>query len=209
MDDSMLKLRQRLFEAINRLRRERVHPPVPSCVTQTEGFVLMVVAHMEQCGRRVRSGELAKFSHSTPSAVSQVLKSLEEKGFVSRQRDEGDCRGVTVHLTEAGWGIDKRNRRLHDQRLDDLLAYLGEDDAREFVRIMERLATFNQDHPWVDKEQADGAVSSDSVAAGVSPEANSQGEAGDGTVSANNQAAAGNQTEAEPAACEQGDVPCA
>ena len=37
---------------------------------------------------------------------------------------------------------------MHDCRLEELLEYLGEDDAREFARITERVSDFESTHPW-------------------------------------------------------------
>ena len=148
MDQSIEELKQRLFAATRRMRKSRSHPPLPEGITPTEGFVLMSISQLMSDGKRVRSGDIAKRGHSTPSATSQALKSLEEKGFITRHRDEGDSRGVTVQLTELGWKYEQMNRRMHDRRLEDLLEYLGEDDAREFARITERVSDFESTHPW-------------------------------------------------------------
>ena len=77
MDDSIQELRQELFSAVVRMRRASTHPPVPVGVTPAEGQAMIAIARLEQQGASVRSGEVAKCSHSTPSAMSQVLKSLE------------------------------------------------------------------------------------------------------------------------------------
>lgn len=76
---------------------------------------------------------------ATPTAVSQTLKSLEEKGLITRQRDKGDSRAVTVHLTEDGRAFSARGRELHEQMIDEVLTYLGPEDAEHLVRIVERL----------------------------------------------------------------------
>ena len=148
VDQSIEKLKQRLFAATRRMHKSRSHPPLPEGITPTEGFVLMSISQLMSDGKRVRSGDIAKRGHSTPSATSQALKSLEEKGFITRHRDEGDSRGVTVQLTELGWKYEQMNRRMHDCRLEELLEYLGEDDAREFARITERVSNFESTHPW-------------------------------------------------------------
>ena len=93
-------------------------------------------------GRKVRPGDIAKCGQATPSAVSQTLKSLEEKGLITRQRDRGDSRAVTVHLTKEGCAFSARGRELHEQMIDGVLTYLGPEDAEHFVRIVERLADF-------------------------------------------------------------------
>ena len=53
-----------------------------------------------------------------------------------------------MRLTELGWKYEQMNRRMHDRRLEDLLEFLGADDAREFARIAERLSDFESTHPW-------------------------------------------------------------
>ena len=103
-------------------------------------YAIMAVSRLEGEGRKVRSGDIAKCGQATPSAVSQTLKSLEEKGLITRQRDKGDSRAVTVHLTEDGRAFSARGRELHEQMIDEVLTYLGPEDAEHLVRIVERLA---------------------------------------------------------------------
>ena len=110
---------------------------------------------MEARGEVVRPGMLAACTHATPGAVSQTLKSLEEKGLIVRKRSEGDSRSVTISLTDAGHEFENEGRRLHDERFMHMLEFLGEDDAREFVRIVNRMLEFEESHPW---KCADGAA---------------------------------------------------
>ena len=111
---------------------------------------LMMLSIMEERDEIVRPGMLAACSHATPGAVSQTLKSLEEKGLIVRRRGEGDSRSVTISLTDAGHEFEKEGRRLHDERFMHMLEFLGEDDAREFVRIVNRMLEFEESHPWKD-----------------------------------------------------------
>ena len=103
---------------------------------------------MEERDEIARPGMLAACSHATPGAVSQTLKSLEEKGLIVRRRGEGDPCSVTISLTDAGHEFEKEGRRLHDERFMHMLEFLGEDDAREFVRIVNRMLEFEESHPW-------------------------------------------------------------
>ena len=102
MDETPAELRRRLFDAAARTRKQRQEPPAPEGITSAEMYTIMAVSRLEGEGRSVRSGDIAKCGHATPSAVSQILKSLEEKGLITRQRDKGDSRAVTVHLTKDG-----------------------------------------------------------------------------------------------------------
>ena len=142
MNDTAAGLRRRLFDAAARMRKQRLEPPAPKGVTPAEMYAIMAVSRLEGEGRKVRSGDIAECGHATPSAVSQTLKSLEEKGLITRQRDKGDSRAVTVHLTEGGRAFSARGRELHEQMIDGVLTYLGPEDAEHLVRIVERLADF-------------------------------------------------------------------
>ena len=139
MDDTAAGLRRRLFNAAARMRKQRQEPPTPKGITPAEMYAIMAVSRLEGEGRKVRSGDIAKCGQATPSAVSQTLKSLEEKGLITRQRDKGDSRAVTVHLTEDGRAFSARGRELHEQMIDEVLTYLGPEDAEHLVRIVERL----------------------------------------------------------------------
>ena len=142
MDDTAAGLRRRLFDAAARMRKQRQEPPTPKGITPAEMYAIMAVSRLEGEGRKVRSGDIAKCGQATPSAVSQTLKSLEEKGLITRQRDKGDSRAVTVHLTENGRAFSARGRELHERMIDEVLTYLGPEDAEHLVRIVERLVDF-------------------------------------------------------------------
>ncbi len=142
MDDTAAGLRRRLFDAAARMRKQRQEPPAPKGITPAEMYAIMAVSRLEGEGRKVRPGDIAKCGQATPSAVSQTLKSLEEKGLITRQRDKGDSRAVTVHLTKEGRAFSARGRELHEQMIDGVLTYLGPEDAEHLVRIVERLADF-------------------------------------------------------------------
>lgn len=148
MSESLEALRNEMFETMQRMRQRRSTPPLPPGITRGEINALMMLSMMEARDEIVRPGMLAACSHATPGAVSQTLKSLEEKGLIVRRRGEGDSRSVTISLTNAGREFEKEGRRLHDERFMHMLEFLGEDDAREFVRIVNRMLEFEESHPW-------------------------------------------------------------
>lgn len=148
MSESLEALRNEMFETMQRMRQRRSTPPLPPGITRGEINALMLLSIIEARGDVVRPGMLAACSHATPGAVSQTLKSLEEKGLIVRRRGEGDSRSVTISLTNAGHEFEKEGRRLYDERFMHMLEFLGEDDAREFVRIVNRMLEFEESHPW-------------------------------------------------------------
>lgn len=150
MSESLEALRNEMFETMQRMCQRRSTPPLPPGITRGEINALMMLSIIEARGEVVRPGMLAACSHATPGAVSQTLKSLEEKGLIVRRRGEGDSRSVTISLTDTGHEFEKEGRRLYDERFMHMLEFLGEDDAREFVRIVNRMLEFEESHPWKD-----------------------------------------------------------
>ena len=111
MGESLEALRNEMFETMQRMRQRRSTPPLPPGITRGEINALMMLSIMEARGEVVRPGMLAACSHATPAlarALSQTLKSLEEKGLIVRRRGEGDSRSVTISLTDAGHEFEKR-----------------------------------------------------------------------------------------------------
>ena len=154
MSESLEALRNEMFETMQRMRQRRSTPPLPPGITRGEINALMMLSMMEARDEIARPGMLAACSHATPGAVSQTLKSLEEKGLIVRRRGEGDSRSVTISLTDAGHEFEKEGRRLYDERFMHMLEFLGEDDAREFVRIVNRMLEFEESHPWKRADEA-------------------------------------------------------
>lgn len=83
--------------------------------------------------------ELATLGHLSSARVANVLRSLEEKGLVTREHSQAGRRRVTVSLTEAGRAEDKRHKAEFEELASDFLAQLGERDAQEILRILRRV----------------------------------------------------------------------
>lgn len=81
---------------------------------------------------------LAERSHLSSARTANVLRSLEEKGWVRREHATDDRRRVTVTLTEAGDAERERRRAEFEGQAAAFLSRLGEDDTREAIRILKR-----------------------------------------------------------------------
>lgn len=78
------------------------------------------------------------FSVSTARATN-IISSLERKGWVERHPDPDDRRRVSITVTDSGRAVvtEYMDRVLRD--FQRLLDGLGEDDAREFLRLVKRV----------------------------------------------------------------------
>jgi DNA-binding MarR family transcriptional regulator len=72
--------------------------------------------------------------------VATVLNGLEEKGLITREIDSGDRRRIIVKLTQKGAERAEEQHREHIENIKSILSSLGEEDAKELVRIFGKLA---------------------------------------------------------------------
>lgn len=87
----------------------------------------------------VSSGELSERLFLSTPRVASALNSLSKKGYIERSRDENDKRIVIVSITEAGKSFVMEEHEEAITMLEKTLEKLGEKDAKEFVRILNRI----------------------------------------------------------------------
>jgi len=96
--------------------------------------------------RRNKNGlkitDISKRLSLPPSAVTPVINGLEEKGMVQRQNSPEDRRIVLVSLTKAGHDFFEKKQKFFLEKSVQLVEYLGEEDAKEFVRLFGRIFEF-------------------------------------------------------------------
>lgn len=88
----------------------------------------------------VKPSEISRAIKRTTARVAATLNSLEKKGLVTREIDERDRRRILVKLTPAGRETVGERHRDVLRMMSQMLSLLGEEDAREYVRITGRLA---------------------------------------------------------------------
>ncbi len=83
---------------------------------------------------------VAEYLGTTRGTMSQTLKALERKGYLSERRSESDRRSITFELTEAGMALAARKGGL--LRVIDDLSAEERDDIRKGLSaiLMARLA---------------------------------------------------------------------
>lgn len=118
---------------------KKLGPPQKRIVESLRGelFALQSIARR---GGDVLPGEICDEMDVSSARVAATLNSLENKGLITREIDKSDRRQILVRLTQKG-------KELSDEHMNDilqdaamLLSRLGEHDAREFIRIIGRMA---------------------------------------------------------------------
>ena len=83
--------------------------------------------------------ELRRSMGVSSARIAALLKHLEQKGWISRSADEHDERRVNVLLTDAGRELINSRRRDAIECVSAALRELGEEDAREYVRLQQKM----------------------------------------------------------------------
>jgi len=105
---------------------------------QGEAFILHHI--QEQFQGAVTPKGIANAIGVSPSRVAAALEDLENKGLITREIDRDDRRKILVKLTAEGQSVAEENKQDILRKTAILLSTLGEQDAKEYVRIMGRLA---------------------------------------------------------------------
>ncbi|MEG0989612.1 MAG: MarR family winged helix-turn-helix transcriptional regulator [Gordonibacter sp.] len=132
-----------LFELMRRARQADL-VPAPKGLTQAESRILSAIDALHCRRDHVRPGLVAEVTHTKPSALSQTLRVLEEKGLLERHRTSSDFRGVALSLTDEGKRLAKESKRLHSEHMKEVVAFMGEDDIRHLIRILRKIVEFHE-----------------------------------------------------------------
>jgi DNA-binding MarR family transcriptional regulator len=94
----------------------------------------------------IKASDLSRYLQVTRAAVTHVLNSLEKARYVERISDPVDRRIVLVRVTENGQRIMKSANAVLLETLNGLIAYLGERDSRELIRLLVLTMSFFKEH---------------------------------------------------------------
>ena len=127
-----------LAEKMLSVRAQLSHLPAGEAVSDACGgefFALsLLLAGAPSC-----PSELSRSMGVSSARIAALLKHLEQKGFIQRRADEFDERRVNVSLTDMGRELINERRRDAIERVAAALRSLGEEDAREYVRLQQKM----------------------------------------------------------------------
>ena len=132
MDEEMLA--KRLFRAFGTIS----HGPARDIRGVSEGE-MAILGMLSATDEPQAPGDLAERLQLSSSRVANALKTLERKGFVTREINPADRRGIIVSITPEGDAFGKARFDEAVAGIRDLVADLGEQDATELARILERI----------------------------------------------------------------------
>ena len=101
-----------------------------------EAMVCGLLLRAQEQGRSLTASDLCSETRILKSQMNAILHSLEEKGFLQRQRSQSDLRRVELSLLPAG---KKRYLDSHRQTLalvDRLIDSVGQDAVKTLVPLL-------------------------------------------------------------------------
>ena len=107
-----------------------------------ECFVLRCLARSKA---PLLPSDLSEQSHASTARIAVVLNTLEKKGLISRAIDPTDRRRILVSVTNVGQEYVAVVRTQLRKDMKHLLEELGEQDAREYLRITKRILQISQE----------------------------------------------------------------
>ena len=128
-------LADELMQIMHRFHKANPRKPLNAAL-QGESFVMQYLCHQQ---RKVLPGEISAEMNISTARIAATLNGLEMKGYVTRRIDPGDRRRILVEITPLGEEVGMKHFKEHMNEMVHLLEALGEHDAKEFVRILEKL----------------------------------------------------------------------
>ncbi|HJD24546.1 MAG TPA: MarR family transcriptional regulator [Firmicutes bacterium] len=148
---------RRLFASLKELQRYAINVH-PLCEIRPSEFMMLhsLLRCLVRCAPGDASGrlvdwaehsgspgttvsELSAFTHQTPSAVSQTVRALEEKGLVYRVQLVSDRRSAYIRPTEKGLALVRRAEKDFFARLENLAEEFGEAETNQLIALINRL----------------------------------------------------------------------
>ena len=131
-----------LMTAHAEMMRQFDHEDVWNEVSRTEYDVLYTLS---KCRAPIRLGELNRRVLLSQPALSRMVDRMVERGFVRREADESDGRGVRLSITEAGRAQQRSTGRRHALNVSKTMNdTFDPDEMHELMRLCRKLVASRQ-----------------------------------------------------------------
>jgi MarR family transcriptional regulator, 2-MHQ and catechol-resistance regulon repressor len=101
------------------------------------GFTMLVL--LTSAGGRLELRTMRRRLGASKATATEVLDTLENRGFVNRSRLESDRRAVAVALTQAGYNLATHAFPAHAERVREAFGVLDETEKRQLADLCRKL----------------------------------------------------------------------
>lgn len=100
-----------------------------------------ILCHICENGKATPTELARKYALST-ARIATILNRLEAKDLIVRAHDNRDRRKVFIYLTDKGKELATVKINALRQHMNNLLSILGEEDAKEYLRLTSKVAAY-------------------------------------------------------------------
>lgn len=129
-------------------KNQILKPKHVSCIKHHDMMFLTAIARLEKEQKGlVKMSDISNFFKISPPATSQTIRKFESLQYVERVQFDSDRRSVYIRLTQKVKQEMQDAQEQLNENLIQLIDFLGEEDAREFIRILRKASYFRiSDH---------------------------------------------------------------
>ncbi|MCD6321800.1 MAG: winged helix-turn-helix transcriptional regulator [Clostridiales bacterium] len=131
---------QKLLRAFSQFRKIHWKPPHVKELKPSEFMVLHAVKHSFLGGENgLMVSELSNILKVARPTVTQLVNSLQQKGFLDKCTDEHDKRVVRINLSEKGKTLAKQGSDEFYRRFEGLTEHLGDKKSLELANLLQEV----------------------------------------------------------------------
>ncbi|HCW53258.1 MAG TPA: MarR family transcriptional regulator [Clostridium sp.] len=128
-----------LYDLLAEFLNRRINRTVQDSIRGEYG----VLRYLKFIQDNVTAGMLSEQLHVVPGRMTDILKSLENKGFIIRCRDEEDKRRVYVSITDIGRSEAEEKRKYIENEYKGLFEILSKEDTKELIRLLKIVLSYS------------------------------------------------------------------
>ena len=141
MDKNDENLGEELYNLLAELLNRKMNRTVLDSIRGEYG-VLRYLLYVQD---KTSPGVLTEQLHVVPGRMTDILNSLESRGFIKRQKSDEDRRRVVVCITESGRDEAFQKMEYIRNEYQGLFKILGQKDTEELIRLLRIVLSYQGD----------------------------------------------------------------
>jgi DNA-binding MarR family transcriptional regulator len=130
---------EKVYKAIQKFKKISSFSEVFSDMSHSEFIMMKLIQDKTEEEKGVKISTLSSFLMISNPAVSQMINTLETKGYVERITTKNDRRVVYVTLTKLGEANLEKACQSFVRVASDILGKMGQEDTETLLRLLDKL----------------------------------------------------------------------
>lgn len=131
-------LKERLIHSVFHFKRMDIKPPPGIDLNFGEIMFLKHLNTGHYPPHIMESDKIHDMLNVTKPAVSQMLKSLEKKGYIIREIDPQDRRKIVIKTTAEGDRLTNEMKRFSEDLITEVIRRFGDENTEKLIDLFDR-----------------------------------------------------------------------